>query len=355
MKHIWYSYDESKLYQTLQSSKKGLNSKEVQKRIRTYGYNELPSKKRESIIVKFFKGLLNPIIMLLVVTVILSFIIGETVDAYAIIFIILVDLVLGTIQEYNAEKNALALQKMIVDKVRVFRDGKQIEIESKNLVPGDIVLLESGDKISADARIITSDNLQIDESLLTGESVNQYKNNDVIEGEILLGDTKNMVYAGTNVITGRATVIVIATGLNTEIGKIADTVNKSEETKSPLTIRIEKFSKQISVLVIVIAIIISLLLMSKKVPGSEIFLSVIALSVSAMPEGLPLALTMALTVASNKMSKENVIVKKLNSVETLGSCTVIATDKTGTLTVNEQTAKKVLLPDGSIYDIEGTG
>ena len=146
-----------------------------------------------------------------------------------------------------------------------------------------------------------------------------------------------MTYAGTTVVTGRAKCVVVQTGIKTEIGKIAHEVNNTKETKSPLTIRMEKFSKQISLLVVAVAIIIALILVYKDVPGSEIFLSVIALSVSAMPEGLPLALTMALTIASNKMAKKNVIVKKLNSVESLGSCTVIASDKTGTLTVDEQT------------------
>lgn len=164
-----------------------------------------------------------------------------------------------------------------------------------------------------------------------------------------------MLFSGTNVVTGRAKAIVVAIGLNTEIGKIAHSINKTKEEKSPLTIRVEKFSRQISALVLVVAIIITFLLISKGVNYHEIFLSVIALAVSAMPEGLPLALTMALTIASNKMAKKSVIVRKLNSVESLGSCTVIASDKTGTLTVNEQTAKKILLPNGLTYEIEGTG
>lgn len=244
---------------------------------------------------------------------------------------------------------------MIVDTVKVLRNNKKIEVNSSDIVVGDIIYLESGDKISADARIIECDNLQVDESLLTGESASANKFTDVLGIEVLLADRDNMLYAGTNVITGRAKAVVVATGINTEIGKIADTVNSKKDTKSPLTIRIERFSKQISILVIINAIVIITILLSKGISGSEIFLSVVALSVSTMPEGLPLAVTVALSVASSKMAKQNVIVKKLNSVETLGSCTVIATDKTGTLTVNEQTAKKVLLPDNSIYEIEGTG
>ncbi len=351
----WHSYSIDKIYEILKTGSEGLNNNEVNKRLNKYGKNELPSKKKESIVVKFFKQLLNPIVMLLASTVIISLFIGELVDAIAIFSIIIIDLTLGTYQEYKAEKNAEALSKMIVDTVKVLRNNKKIEVNSSDIVVGDIIYLESGDKISADARIIECDNLQVDESLLTGESASANKFTDVLGIEVLLADRDNMLYAGTNVITGRAKAVVVATGIKTEIGKIADTVNSKKDTKSPLTIRIERFSKQISILVIINAIVIITILLSKGIPGSEIFLSVVALSVSTMPEGLPLAVTVALSVASSKMAKQNVIVKKLNSVETLGSCTVIATDKTGTLTVNEQTAKKVLLPDNSTYEIEGTG
>jgi P-type E1-E2 ATPase len=161
-----------------------------------------------------------------------------------------------------------------------------------------------------------------------------------------------MAFSGTTVVTGRAKAVVVSTGLYTEIGKIAHSISEAKEEKSPLTLRVEKLSKQISALVVVVAIIIMILLVVKHVPYHEIFLSVVALAVSAMPEGLPLALTMALTIASNKMAKKNVVAKKLHSVESLGSCTVIASDKTGTLTVNEQTAKKILLPNNKEYDIE---
>lgn len=351
----WYFMNIEEIYKELNIMEEGLSSKEAISRLKRAGYNELPKKKKDSVFKIFFKQLLDPIVMLLVITVIFSFIIGEIVDAIAIIFIILIDLIMGTFQEWKAEKNAESLQNLMKDQVKVIRDGKQIEIDSKELVLGDIVLLESGDKISADLRILESNNLQVDESVLTGESVNVFKNNDVLIEDVPLAERKNILYAGTSVVTGRGKGIVVEVSTNTEIGKIAETVVSSKDEKSPLTIRMDKFSKQISLLVIIIAIIITLVLFSKNVPGSEIFLSVIALSVSAMPEGLPLALTMALTIASNKMMKHNVIVKKLNSVESLGSCTIIATDKTGTLTVNEQTAKKIILPNGNQYDVTGTG
>ena len=211
-------------------------------------------------------------------------------------------------------------------------------------------------KISADARIIECHNFQTDEAALTGESIANTKSADAIDVNTPLADRTNMVYAGTTVVTGRALAVVTATGTKTEIGKIASTIHNTKEEKSPLTIRIDKFSKQISVIIIIISIIIAALLISKGESSfNEILLSVIALAVSAMPEGLPLALTMALTIASNKMAKRKVVAKQLYSVESLGSCTVIASDKTGTLTVNEQTAKKIVLPNGQEYMVTGSG
>ena len=263
---------------------------------------------------------------------------------------------MGTYQENKANNTAEALSKLVKEKTKVVRNGKVIKIDSNELTVGDFVLLESGDKISADLRIVEAHNFMVDESILTGESVQVSKNNQIItKNNVPISEQSNMLFAGTNVVTGRAKAIVISVGLNTELGKIAHSINTTKEEKSPLTIRVEKFSKQITFLVLMVAIIIVVLLIIKNVPYHEIFLSVIALAVSAMPEGLSLALTMALTIASNKMAKKNVIVRKLNSVESLGSCTVIASDKTGTLTVNEQTAKKILLPNKLEYEITGTG
>ncbi len=263
---------------------------------------------------------------------------------------------MGAYQENKANKVADSLSKLISTKTKVIRNNEVISIEAENLTIGDYVLLESGDKISADMRIIESHNLMVDESILTGESLQVAKNNNTIkEQNVPIVEQSNMVFSGTTVVKGRAKAIVVNIGLQTEIGKIADSINNAKEEKSPLTIRVEKLSKQISILVLIVAIITTTLLIIKDVPYNEIFLSVIALAVSAMPEGLPLALTMALTIASNKMAKKGVIVRKLKAAESLGSCTVIASDKTGTLTVNEQTAKKIILPNNMEYDITGTG
>ena len=352
---VWYKENLDDIYNSLDAKEGGLTSKQANKRLLKYGKNELPKKKPDSFFKIFFKQLLDPIEILLIVAMLFSFVINEVVDGVAILFITIVDLLMGTIQEWNANRSALALSKLIEVKAKVIRDGKETELDAVNLTLGDIVLLDSGTKISADLRLIDSTNLTIDESILTGESISVSKNAKTITQDTILAERNNMAYAGTSVLTGRGKAIVVAVGSNTEIGKIANHVAEAKEEKSPLTIRMETFSKQISILIVIIAIIISILLYIKGSPANEIFLSVIALSVSAMPEGLPLALTMALTIASNRMSKENVIVKKLNSVESLGSCTVIASDKTGTLTVNEQTAKKIVIPSGQVFDISGTG
>lgn len=337
--------NKNKIFKELNTSINGLKNEDVKKRLKKYGINELPKESVKTLWQIFFESFKDPIIYVLIVASVLSLIAGELVDGVAIILIILIDAIVSTIQEYKAEKNSEALKDLIKFKVKVIRDSKQLEVDSSTIVPGDIILLESGTQVTADAKIINSTNLTIDESVLTGESIGVNKSSE----------ENSIVYAGTSVLTGRAMAVVFSTGINTEVGKIAEKVTTTEESKSPLTIRMEKFSKQITFIIIAISIVIAFVLFNKNYKPLEIFLSVVALSVSAMPEGLPLAVTLALTIGSNKMGKRNVIVKKLNSVESLGSCTVIASDKTGTLTVNEQTAKKIVLPSGEMFDISGNG
>ena len=338
-----------------ETNEKGLTEEEASKRLKRDGLNELPHKKRKGIFKILLEELSNPIEVILLITLLLCFVVHEYVDCVALLIIIIVDVIMGTYQEWKALKDAESLLSMIKSTVYVIRGGKEFEINSSEIVTGDILLIESGSKIAADARILECHNLQIDEATLTGESLPARKNNLILAENVSLAERDNMIFAGTSVVTGRAKAIVCGTGLNTEIGKIAKKVTETEEEKSPLTIRTERFSKQITGIIIVIAIITAIVLLIRGYKGSVIFLSVIALSVSAMPEGLPLALTMALTIASKRMAKENVIVKNLNSVEALGSCTVIATDKTGTLTVNEQTAKKIVFPNGESLEVTGRG
>ena len=346
------SIKEEELFKNINSSISGLSNKEAETRLQKYGRNVLPKPKKNSILKIFLSEFKNPIDYILLVTLILSIVVKEYVDAGFIFFIIIMDAVLGTIQEYKASKDMESLLNLIKVIVKVRRNNKEININSDELVLGDIVLVESGSKISADLRVLDSYNLTVDESLLTGESIPVLKDNKVKEID---GFKKNMLYAGTTVMSGRATCMVIKTGINTEVGKITESVLNEESGKAPLVTKIEHFTKQISIYTIVIALILLVVLYLKDYEPINIILSVIALSISAIPEGLPLAMTMALTIASRRMSKRNVIAKKLNSVETLGSVTVIASDKTGTLTLNEQTAKKIILPSGDIHDISGIG
>lgn len=351
----WYAKSSDYALKTLDSKTTGLTTAQAQERLEKYGENVLPQKKPKSIFMMFFEEIINPIVLILLVAMAFSLVVGEVLDAFVILAIVMIDAIIGTIQSKRAERIASSLSGMIKVKTKVFRDEEKIEVDSSQLVPGDIVFLESGDKISADMRIITCSNFTVDEALLTGESINATKDETAVKEGASLGDRTSMVFSGSSVITGRATCVVVGTGVDTEIGSIATNLNEVKDEKSPLSIRISKFSKQISVLIVLVAVIIFVIMLLQQNPLKDIFLCVIALAVSAMPEGLPLAVTMALTIASNRMGKNNVVVKHLNAVESLGSCTVIATDKTGTLTLNEQTAKLVVLPSGKEYTVEGSG
>ena len=352
----YFSKSTEEIFTNLKTNEAGLSISDVKRRIEKYGLNTIPRKEKEGLFLIFIKEIIDPIVLLLFAAAIFPFLTGEIVDGVGILVIIFIDLIIGTYEENKANKTIDSLQKLVPVSVKVIRNNKEIEIDFKDLVPGDLVCLESGDKISADMRIIESHNLTVDESILTGESIPITKDSRVIKDkDVPINSQTNMLFAGCNIVTGRGMAIVIGTGINTEIGKIADTLQNSKEEKSPLTIRMEKFSKQISTVIIVFSIILAILLYIKGFELNEILISVIALAVSALPEGLPLALTMALTIASNKMAKKKVVAKKLYSVEALGSCTVIASDKTGTLTVNEQTAKRIVLPNDLEYEITGTG
>ncbi|MBQ9181249.1 MAG: HAD-IC family P-type ATPase [Bacilli bacterium] len=351
----WYSLNINEVLDKVNSRKTGLSNKEASAKLKKYGVNELPKQKEKSILGMIIDGIKDPICLLLIITAIFCLIIGEFIDAITITFIVVVDLILGTFQEYKAEKTKSSLSNMIDVKTLVLRDDMEYYIDSKLIVKGDILVLSSGDKIVADARIIECSNFTTNESALTGESINVEKTSGNFLNVSSIADCKNMVFSGTTVMTGRAKVVVVETSNNTEIGKIANTVINMKSEKTPLSIRMEKFSKQITITVFSISLIIFLLLYLKGYAIKEIFLLVISLFVSAMPEGLPLSLTMALTIGSNRMSKNNVIVKKLSSAESLGSCTLIATDKTGTLTLNEQTLKRIIMPNIGEITVSGTG
>ncbi len=355
MKEEWYLLKENEILKKLNTNTSGLTDIEAEERLRINGKNVLPKGKKKTFIEVFFSELKSPIVIILLITMVLSFIVGETLDGIFIFVVVVLDALLGSVQEWKSSKNAEALASLVKIEATVIRNGRTLVINAEDLVPGDIVLMESGTKVPADIRIIEAQNLSIDESILTGESFAREKSSQVITEEVVINDRSNMAYIGTSVMRGRAKGIVVETGAFTEIGRLAKEVLTKEETPSPLQIRMKKFTKQLGILVSVIALLIGIVLYTKNYAPREIFFLVIALSISAIPEGLPVVLTLSLSIASNKMAKRNVLVKKLNSVEALGSATVIASDKTGTLTINEQTVKKILLPSGKEYKVTGSG
>lgn len=354
-KENWHAFEPGEVYEELKTSEKGLNTEEVKSRLQFYGENKLPEAKKTTLLQIIFHQVMNPLIFILMAAAFASVAIGEGKDAIFILLVILINSTLGTYQEYNAEKSAAGLQNLLRIRARVRRDEKDVEIPSEEVVPGDIVLLESGMKVPADIRLMEAMSIEIDESFLTGESVAAMKHVGTIREEHGVAERSNMAFGGSTVMKGRGWGVVVCTGADTQVGKISQDVLGSASAKPPLVQRMEKFIKQISVFIIILSIVLAVILRFQGMDFTAIFFFVVALAVSAIPEGLPVALTVALSIATRRMAKRNVIVRKLTSVESLGSCTMIASDKTGTLTVNEQTAKIIVLPDGSRYKISGEG
>ncbi len=339
----------------LGSGSGGLDGAEVEKRQEEYGKNKLPGKKARSIWSVILSQFKSPLIYILIIAGIISGAVGEIKDSIFIFFIILLNSVLGTFQEWKAEKSARTLQDYIKVFSEVLRNGQKIKVDAEELVPGDIVLLEPGFIVPADLRLIKTKNLTIDESILTGESNPADKNIAKLDEDTIINDCSNLAFAGTRVSTGRGTGVVAKTGLATEIGKIAQSVYAAREVKPPLLVRIDRFAKQIGYVVIGTAALLAVIAVLRGFAYLDVFLLSIALAVSAIPEGLPVAVTVALSISTNRMAKRNVIVRKLAAVESLGSCTVIASDKTGTLTLNKQTAKIIITEPGRRFKVTGEG
>ncbi|MFN3996603.1 cation-translocating P-type ATPase [Algoriphagus sp.] len=351
----WHSLDWEKIYSTLSTDGKGLSDSDSKDRLNQFGPNKLPEQSKTTLMKIILHQVLNPLIFILVLAAFASILIGEAKDAVFIFLVILINTGLGTYQEFNAEKSASALQQLMKIKAKIKREGKIKEIDSEFLVPGDLVFLESGMKVPADIRLAEASSLEIDESFLTGESHPSFKKLDLLEKSTGIPDRFNMAFAGATVLSGRGKGLVVETGKDTQVGKIAQNVATGESAKPPLIQRMEKFIKQITLFIVILGLILSFLLRFQGMDLASIFFFVVALAVSAIPEGLPVALTVALSIATRRMAKRNVIVRKLNAVEALGSCTVIASDKTGTLTVNQQTAKEIILSGGNRYEITGEG
>ncbi|MCG8325022.1 MAG: HAD-IC family P-type ATPase [Thiotrichales bacterium] len=337
--------------------KQGLSSEDIPALRAEYGLNIIPAPPLPGAVLLFARQFLSPFIYILLLAAIVSFLLGQTASGVFIVIVLLINAMIGTIQEYSAQKAAAALRNMVKGKARVIRDGAAQMVDIESLLPGDLVLLASGDKVPADLMLSHSQNLSIDESMLTGESVAVNKSADAeIPEDTPMADRINAAFAGTIVNTGRGQGIVQSIGLNTEIGRIARDVNKERESEPPLMIRIRRFTYQVAggIMLAIVALIL-LMLWDGSYALEAMLLMAIGLAVSTIPEGLPAALTVALAIGMRRMARHNVIIRKLIAVEALGSCTFICSDKTGTLTVNEMTIRRIVLPDGKTYEISGEG
>ena len=340
----------------LDSTRLGLTGKEAKIRLEQYGRNSLPRAQPLSLALIFARQFISPLIYVLVAAAIFSLVIQEWSDAAFITGVLLINAIIGAIQECSAQRAATSLQQLVTTQSRVLRDSDTFEINAELLVPGDILLLESGDRVPADVRLLSSHDLEVDESLLTGESAAVLKQADeILAADTFVGDRRNMVFAGTMVNRGRGNGVVVATALCTELGNIAEEVIHGESAKAPLLVRMDRFTHRIAIIVGLAALIMMLVAISRGMPFAEIFMLAVALAVSVIPEGLPVALTVALAIGMRRMANRNVIIRRLIAVEALGSCTYIATDKTGTLTVNELTARRICFPSGDIWQITGEG
>lgn len=323
------------LLKSLDTSKKGLTTAEAGKRLQQQGLNEIAIEKKDSLVKLFLNQFKSFIVFILLVAILLAILIGEGIDAIAIAAILVLNAVLGFAQEYRSEKAIESLRKLTEAKTIVLRSGKEIKTNSSEIVTGDIIHLSEGDKVPADCRLLSLSNLEIDESSLTGESIPGSKNIALLPETAILQDRRNMVYAGTSVTRGSGAALVLSTGMKTEVGKIAGMLQKIKPELTPLQKKLDSLGKLVGVLAICAGVLILLLGYFRGGDPGALILTAIALAVAAIPEGLPAIITIALALGVQRMAKRNALVRKLPAVETLGSTTVICTDKTGTLTQNK--------------------
>lgn len=351
----WHSTKIDNIFEILKSSKKGLSNKEVASRLKHFGLNAIEVQKKINPLTIFLRQLKSPLIYILIIVAIITFFLGKIIDTWVITIIVLINSLVGFLQELKAENSLEALKKIIELNAKVIRDDEENTILAKNLVPGDIVLLETGVKVPADLRLISVNDLKIDESILTGESVPTSKKMNLLKEKVVVADRLNMAYAGTVVSCGKGIGIVVETGIKTELGKIAKEISQTEEEKTPLLKRMEQFSKYLLWIIITISIIFFLVGILKGFDTLEIFLISVAAAVSMIPEGLPAIITVVLAIGVHRMVKQKTIVRKLDAVETLGAITTIASDKTGTLTHNQMTLEKIFLPPSDTINVTGKG
>ena len=345
---MWYTKELNQVFNELNTRQGGLTEDEANKRLEKYGANNLKEKKKESLFIKFIKQFNDFMIIVLIIAAIISAIIAKTngsgdyIDSIIIIAIVIFNAIMGLIQEEKAEKSLEALKKMSAPNAKVRRNGKIREIEASKVVPGDIVMLEAGNYVPADCRLIDSYNLQIEESSLTGETLPTSKQADIIlNANTAMGDLKNMAFATTIVVNGHAEAVVVETGMNTKVGQIAGMIIENESPETPLQKKLGEVGKTLAITCMIICGLIFLIGIWKQIPITEMFMTSVGLAVAAIPEGLPAIVTIMLSIGVTKMAKKNSIIRKLPAVETLGCSSVICSDKTGTLTQNKMTVTQI--------------
>ena len=352
----FFSMPHEEVLNEFNTSYKGLSEKQVKENLEKYGLNQLTEKQKQTFLQVFLSQFKDFLVIILIIAAIVSAITGNLESTLVIFAVIILNAILGTVQHFKAEQSLDSLKALSAPSAKVYRNGQKIEIPSKELVPGDILILEAGDMISADGRVIENYSLQVNESSLTGESESVNKFVDVIKKEeIALGDQKNMVFSGSLVTYGRALVVVTSTGMNTEIGKIAHLMEETQEKETPLQVSLDDFSKKLAMGILIVCALVFGISLYRGTPILDSLMFAVALAVAAIPEALSSIVTIVLAIGTQKMAKENAIVKKLRAVEGLGSVSVICSDKTGTLTQNKMTVKKVFfdneLMDGENVDL----
>lgn len=353
MKQPWTQTKET-LFTTYQTNASGLSGSEAQARLERYGENKLKEGKQKSIFRVFAEQFADLLVVILLIAAVISALTGGLEGTVVIVAVLILNAILGTVQHFKAQKSLDSLKAMSAPHARVLRGGEKLEISARSLVPGDILLLEAGDIAAADGRILENYSLQVNESALTGESENINKTDGVLtEEELPLGDRLNMVYSGSPVAYGRAVVLVTATGMETEMGKIAHLMASAQEKETPLQKSLDDFSKKLSVLILVICAVVFALGVWRQMGVGQALMFAVALAVAAIPEALSSIVTIGLAIGTQKMAKQNAIIKKLRAVEALGSVSVICSDKTGTLTQNKMTVQKAFTL-GRVWDAAET-
>ena len=345
---MWYQQSEEEVLQSLHVTKDGHTSESAAEILSSKGPNVLEGGKKKSTLEVFISQFADLLVIILIIAAIVSMMTGNSESTIVIVAVIILNAILGTVQHKKAEKSLDSLKSLSSPTAKVIREGQKIEIDSKDVVPGDILVLEAGDLVVADGRVLNSYSLQVNESSLTGESTSVDKSEAVIQNEVPLADRTNMVYSSSLVTYGRAVVVVTATGMDTEIGKIASLMNATKEKKTPLQVSLDQFSSKLAVVIMIICAIVFALSIYRKMPILDSLMFAVALAVAAIPEALSSIVTIVQAMGTQKMAKEHAIIKELKAVESLGCVSVICSDKTGTLTQNKMTVQEVYIDQNVI-------